>query len=103
MKLLILHVPDCPSMVLLRQRLDEAMTDAVAEVEVTEQVVDDADQAAALGMTGSPTLLVDGIDPFAEPGAEPSMSCRLYRDGQGAMSGAPPVAALRLALTRPVP
>ena len=29
-------------------------------------------------MTGSPTLLVDGADPFARPGQPPSISCRLY-------------------------
>jgi hypothetical protein len=49
-------------------------------------------------MTGSPTLLVDGVDPFARPGLTPSVSCRLYRDETGAIAGAPSVAALRRAL-----
>jgi hypothetical protein len=42
------------------------------------------DDAERLGMTGSPTLLADGIDPFARPGRLPGISCRLYatsRDG----------------------
>ena len=29
-------------------------------------------------MRGSPTVLIDGRDPFAVPGAGPSLSCRQY-------------------------
>jgi hypothetical protein len=49
-------------------------------------------------MTGSPTLLVDGVDPFAVPGAAANLTCRLYRDETGDASGAPSVAQLRHAL-----
>jgi len=49
-------------------------------------------------MHGSPTLLVDGVDPFAAPGQPPSLSCRLYRDATGHADAAPPVDALRRAL-----
>ncbi len=93
MKLQILQVPDCPNVALLRQRLDEALGDI--EMNVTVRVVDDAEHAVSVGMTGSPTLLVDGADPFAEPGRAPSVSCRLYRDAEGRVSGAPSVSALR--------
>jgi hypothetical protein len=34
---------------------------------VAERVIDDADVAWAVGMHGSPTVLVDGIDPSAAP------------------------------------
>ena len=46
-------------------------------------------------MYGSPTLLIDGVDPFAEPGQPPSMSCRLYRDDDGRH--------IRCAISRPAP
>jgi hypothetical protein len=49
-------------------------------------------------MHGSPTLLIGGVDPFAEPGQPPSMSCRLYRDGDGQVTGAPTIGQLRQAL-----
>lgn len=93
MRVEILHVPDCPSVRVLCERLDQALAGAV--VEVAQRVVRDAETAAAVGMTGSPTLLVDGVDPFAEPGVAPSVSCRLYRHEDGHVDGAPSVARLR--------
>ena len=54
-----------------------------------------------LGMTGSPTLLADGTDPFARPGLNPSISCRLYHDEQGRAVPAPSLGQLRAALHRP--
>ncbi len=65
---------------------------------VTRQVITDAAEAARWGMHGSPTLLVDGQDPFAAPGAATALACRLYRGEDGRLEGAPTVAALRLVL-----
>lgn len=99
MRLEILHVPDCPNAGLLERRLLDALGARRDEIELTLRMIDDPELATELGMTGSPTLLVDGRDPFAEPGRPPSLSCRLYRDERDA----PSVAALRNALpgTRP--
>jgi hypothetical protein len=46
-------------------------------------VIEAEAEAVRAGMHGSPTLLIDGVDPFAEPRARPSLSCRLYRDPAG--------------------
>ncbi|MEU4272848.1 hypothetical protein [Streptomyces sp. NPDC026092] len=54
-------------------------------------------------MYGSPTILIDGTDPFAPPGAVPSLSCRLYRNPDGAVSGVPDESALRWALAGATP
>jgi Alkylmercury lyase len=61
-------------------------------------VISDDGEAARLGLHGSPTLLIDGVDPFAEPGQPPTLSCRLYRDERGELSGAPSVGQLREAI-----
>lgn len=98
MRLQILHVPDCPNVALLEQRIDEALSGSRDGVTLTRQVVDSAEAALMAGMTGSPTLLVDDVDPFAEPERTPSVSCRLYRGEDGRLDGAPLVAALRQAL-----
>ncbi|MEU9716219.1 alkylmercury lyase family protein [Streptomyces sp. NPDC085524] len=78
------------------ERVTAALAGRKAEVELVE--VHDQAQAAEYEMTGSPTVLLDGVDPFAPEGAVPSVSCRLYRDADGMVSGAPSVAALGQAL-----
>ena len=65
---------------------------------VHRREVTDEREAAKAGMHGSPTLLVDGVDPFAAPGQPPSLSCRLYRDATGHADGAPQADALRRVL-----
>ena len=65
---------------------------------MSHEVISSESEAARWGMPGSPTLLIDGTDPFAEPGQRPSMSCRLYRTVDGRASGAPSVAQLRQAV-----
>jgi hypothetical protein len=97
MKVQILHVPDCPNTAVLAGRLEETLTGR-RDVLIEHHVVHDQAEAALRGMTGSPTLLIDGVDPFTVTGQQPSLSCRLYIDEQGARSGAPSVEQLRAAL-----
>jgi hypothetical protein len=61
---------------------------------VSREVISNDSEAARWGMHGSPTLLIDGTDPFAGPGQPTSMSCRLYRGDDGRASGAPSVSQL---------
>ena len=79
-------------------RLQEAIERSGVDAIVAERIIDDSTEAAAVGMAGSPTILVDGRDPFGAAGLEPSISCRLYRAGAG-VEGAPSVSALIDALT----
>ena len=97
MKVEILQVPDCPNAAVLAARLAE-LADGCPDVTVTREIVATAADATRLGMTGSPTLLVDGRDPFAISGEGPSVSCRLYRDEQGRPIPAPSLGQLREAL-----
>jgi hypothetical protein len=97
MQLTVLAVPGCPNAPVLEDRL-AAVLDGRAGVWVSHQVVSEEGEAARWGMHGSPTLLIDGVDPFAGPGQPPSMSCRLYRDETGQLSGAPSAGQLRQAI-----
>jgi hypothetical protein len=98
MRLTILQVLGCPNATTLRDRLGPLIS---AGDIVTVRVVDSEDLAAQVGMTGSPTLLIDGVDPFAEQGSSANLSCRLYRDETGHLAGAPSVAQLHRALGLP--
>jgi hypothetical protein len=87
MRITILAVPDCPNGPVAAGRITAALAGRPASVELVE-VTGEA-EAARLGMTGSPTILLDGVDPFAAAGAAPSMSCRIYRGPDGPADGAP--------------
>jgi predicted DsbA family dithiol-disulfide isomerase len=97
MELTVLALPGCPSAPVLEHRL-AVVLDRRAGVSVAHQVISDESEAARWGMHGSPTLLIDGTDAFAEPGQASDMSCRLYSDEDGQMSGAPSVKQLRQAI-----
>ncbi|MER5795240.1 alkylmercury lyase family protein [Streptomyces sp. NPDC001980] len=78
------------------ERVRAALAGRTARVEAVE--VRDAAEAARWGMAGSPTVLIDGTDPFAQAGTVPSVSCRIYRHADGTVDGAPRVDELRQAL-----
>lgn len=84
----ILHVPDCPNVELVRERLEHALDTARALGTIRQRVVATAEDAGRLGMRGSPTILVDGIDLFTDTLTSPSLSCRLFSD-TGSPAAAP--------------
>lgn len=95
MRLQVLHVPDCPHAAVLVARLAHLLA---SRAEVEQRVVRDHNEAVTLRMRGSPTLLIDGIDPFAVPDQPASLSCRLYRDENGSLASAPSLRQLHQAL-----
>ncbi|MEV0288655.1 alkylmercury lyase family protein [Kribbella sp. NPDC050820] len=99
MRLEVLHVPDCPNLLPLLEHLAE-----VTDLPVVTRVVETEADAARLGMAGSPTLLVDGKDPFAADGdCGRGLACRLYRDDDGRIVSAPSADQLRAALAGVAP
>jgi hypothetical protein len=97
LELTLLTVPDCPNAAVFEERLAAALAGR-SKVVVRRREIADEREAAEAGMHGSPTLLINGVDPFAAPGQAPGLACRLYRDAAGQVAGAPPVDALRKAL-----
>ncbi|MBV7697546.1 hypothetical protein [Streptomyces sp. TRM70350] len=98
MELEVLVVPGCPHQRLAENRLRQALQGAgLVGAGFTTRVIADQAEAERSGFTGSPTILIDGRDPFAEPGASPSVACRIYRTPSGP-DGAPEVDQLRRAL-----
>ena len=65
------------------------------DVEVSYERIESVEEAERLRFVGSPTLLLDGQDPFAE-GTEGSfgLSCRIYRTPEGP-AGSPTTEQLR--------
>jgi hypothetical protein len=94
----LLVVPDCPNEsaagVLLRAALDDV---GLIGVEVRTTVIRTQDDAKRRDFIGSPTILVDGTDPFAQSGRPPALACRIYFTPTGP-SGIPDLTQLRRAL-----
>lgn len=92
MRIDILYVTGCPNLAAARTHVQEAVRVAGLSAVVEEvEILTEAD-ARRFGMHGSPTILIDGHDPF-RLADEPSLACRLYRTGD-VVEGAPSVADL---------
>ena len=98
MELTLLYFEDCPNWKLADEALQVVARD-LPDATIKRQLVDTAEEAARLGFRGSPSILADGVDLFADADAPIGLSCRRYRTPAGP-AGSPTVDQLRAALTR---
>ena len=91
----LLYVDDCPNW---RQTAD-LLDDLAAELAFTWSavLVNTPEDAQAVGFHGSPSIHIDGVDPFADPTMPVGLSCRIYRTPTGA-AASPDRSQLRAAL-----
>jgi hypothetical protein len=94
----LLYFDDCPNWELAEARLAEALaTVGSPPSAMTHQRITTPEEAEATGFRGSPTILVDGRDPFAGPDDPIGLACRIYRTPAG-VDHAPSVDQLRAVL-----
>ncbi len=100
MNIRIQYFDGCPHWKVADERVHTVLRSlSRSDVKVEYQQIDSAATAERVGFRGSPTILIDGRDPFVN-GAEPvGLSCRVYRTEEGPQ-GAPTVAELRRLLSR---
>ena len=98
MKLEVLHVPNCVNLAPMLGHLRQ-----VTDLTVVTHKVATEDEAIARGMPGSPTLLVDGVDPVADQSPHIGVACRINWTDDGQMTSVPSMAQLRAALGPPDP
>lgn len=80
---------------LVRSVLDDA---GLSSVPVRLELVETASDAQRLAFIGSPTILIDGRDPFDSGGAPVGLACRIYPTSEG-LRGVPSPSDLASALT----
>jgi hypothetical protein len=98
MKVVLQYFDGCPNWLEAETLLSEAIaTLGAGDVTVERQRIETLQAAVAAGFTGSPTILVDGRDPFAQAGAQPGLACRVYPTPQG-LRGSPTLDQLLAAL-----
>lgn len=91
---MLVYFEGCPGVRTAEERLREALVlVGRSEVVVQRRMVTTAEEAEATRFAGSPTVVVDGRDPFASadqasPAAAVGLSCRLYPTPAG-LAGSP--------------
>lgn len=86
MKLELLYFDDCPHWRIAAARLADIASHRGLEVE--HRLVTTPEEAEAARFRGSPTILVDGGDPFASGDESFGLVCRLYQTPEG-LAGSP--------------
>lgn len=95
MKLELLYFDDCPNWNVAAERLDALA--ARRGLVVQRRLVANAEEAQAARFRGSPTILIDGHDPFASDKEAFGLTCRLYATPDG-RAGSPTIEQLEAAL-----
>ena len=95
----LLVVPGCPNEEAAAELIRTAVANTGVRATITHTVIASEDQARQRGFIGSPTILLNGSDPFAPPEAPISLACRLYSTLDG-LEGVPGLQDLRQALKR---
>lgn len=94
----LLYFDDCPNWHLANARLG-ALVAEHPEMLITRHVVDTPEEAEHTGFRGSPSILINGNDPFANPDDPVGLSCRIYQTPHGP-AGSPTLDQLRAVLAR---
>ena len=97
MNISLLYFDGCPNWKQTDADLASLMTEY--NLTITRQTVETIEDAERWQFRGSPTVLIDGTDPFARPGDPVGLACRIYQTPSGP-AGAPSIEMLRSAIAR---
>jgi len=97
MNIEILYFDDCPNWRLVEESVTSLAASLGIDAKVSLTTVDTPEDAERLSFRGSPTLLIEGNDPWANPDAPVGLSCRVYRTEAG-FAGSPSAGQIEEAL-----
>lgn len=90
----LLYFDGCPHWAVADDRLRTALARVGRDDEQIQHVlVETPEDAERLGFIGSPTILVDGRDPFATGDEQAALACRVFSTADG-RAGSPTVEQL---------
>jgi hypothetical protein len=80
----LVYVDGCPNWTVAEELLRAALARVGLDGELIERApVDTPEDAERLGFIGSPTILLDGRDPFATGAEQPGLACRVFSSPDG--------------------
>src|SRR5918992_911473 len=98
MRIELLYFGGCPTYRNAAEDVRRVLAETSVEAELELVEVNSDEEARRLGFPGSPTLRIDGRDPFPVPErGEGGLTCRVYATPEG-MKGTPTAAMIREAL-----
>ncbi len=75
----LLVIADCPHTAAATDLLRHTLTDlGMPSQPIRTTVITDDAHAGERGFPGSPTFLIDGVDPFGQQSQPAALACRLY-------------------------
>lgn len=92
----LLYFDDCPNWTTTAEHL-EGLAEERPDLTFSRQLVESPEAAEQVGFHGSPSIQVNGVDPFADADAPVGLSCRVYQTPDGP-AGSPTLEQLREAL-----
>jgi hypothetical protein len=98
MEITLQYFDDCSNWKITDRDLKELITKQNLNIDVRYQLIDTPEAATEHSFRGSPTVLIDGTDPFLVGEAPVGLSCRLYITENGP-AGSPSLDQLEMALT----
>ena len=93
MDVTLLYFDGCPNWKVADERLAEVAAERPA-ITLARRQVRTIEEAERVGFHGSPSILVNGIDAFADADAGIGLACRVYATPDGP-AGAPTLEQLR--------
>lgn len=97
MELTLQYFDGCPNWELAKSHLLSLASDPKLEITLRYQQIETPEAAEKHGFRGSPTILLNGVDPFASAEAPVGLSCRMFQTETG-LAGSPSLALLREAI-----
>ena len=98
MKVQLLYFDGCPHWTVMEKRLREAL-DILGDPSTIEYLqVESEEEARRLRFAGSPSILINGTDPYTTTVSAIGLSCRVYPTPDGP-SGSPTLEQLVASLT----
>ena len=99
MRVELLYFEGCPSWKTVDERMTEALRTVGRDyVMVVRRLVETPEEAEYLGFIGSPTIRINGTDPFAAGDERVGLACRVYENPAG-RTGSPTTGQLVRALS----
>ncbi len=97
MDITLQYFDSCANWKTTNAHLRQLIADRGVDTTVEYQLIDTLEAAEKHEFRGSPTVLIDGVDPFAEADAPIGLACRIYQTEHGP-AGSPTLAQLERAI-----